>query len=196
MIIRETGDSNSSKKKSVSSISVQAPSSRIHSYANQSTGAEEMQVIDRAGHGHGNCNTQQYPKRTSANDSWNEHYTIEQYEGQFCTRALDYGHYSNQQYSAHVASGAVSLGIDVSPALQLSLADQHGILRAREPTYSAAGEGAQFSGDNLSGDFGNLTETSQHEPYVAFELESGGLNGDFTGVGSQFDICVSYRMYL
>lgn len=158
MINRETGGSNSSKKKSVSSISVQAPSSRIHSYANQNTGAEEIQVIDRAGHGHGNCNTQQYAKRTSAN----EHYTIEQYEGKFCTRAPDYGHYSNQLYSAQVGAGAAGIGIVVSSALQLSLADQHGRLRSREPTYSIVGEGERLLGDNQSGDFGNLEENPRH----------------------------------
>lgn len=196
MINRETVGSNSSKKKSVSSISVQAPSSRIHSYANQNTGAEEMQVTDRAGHGYGNCDTQQYAKRTSTNDSRNEHYTIEQHEGQFCIRAPDYEHYISQQYAAQVAAGAVSLGIDVSPALQLSLADQHGRLRAREPAYSTVGEGAQFLGDSQSGDFGNLKEIPKYEPYVALGYESDGLNGDLAGVGSQFDSRVSYCKHL
>ncbi|OBT74594.1 hypothetical protein VF21_06394 [Pseudogymnoascus sp. 05NY08] len=187
MINRETGGSNSSKKKSVSSISVQAPSSRMNSYANHNSGAEEMQVTDRAGYGYGNYDTQQDAKGTSGNDSGNEHYTIEQYEEQFSIRAPNYGNYSSQQYVAQVAAGAISLGIDVSPALQLSLADRHGRLRAREPTYSTVGEGAQFLGDNQSGDFGNTKEIPQYEPYVALDYDNDGLNGDLAGVGSQFD---------
>ena len=187
MVKREPQSSIASGKKSVSSLSVQAPSSRMDSYSYQSTDEEKLQVTVGNGYGYGHYDMEQYAARPSTNASGHGHYSSQQYGAQVRIRASDYGHYIGQQYTAQVTAGAVSLGIDVSPALQLSLADQHGGLRAREPTYSTVKEGEQFLGDSQSQDFGDVEETSQSEPCVALGYESGGVNGDFVGIGSQFD---------
>lgn len=175
---------------------MQAPSSRKHSYANQSTRAEELQVTTGAGYGYGHYDMQQYAERPFANASGLGHYINQHSGAQTCLMAPDYGHYISQQYAAQVAAGAVSLGIDVSPALQLSLADQHGSLKAREPPYSSMKEGAQFVGDSQSQDLGDVEESSQCEPRAAFGYESGCLNGDLDGIGTQFDSRIAYCRYL
>ncbi|KFY87908.1 hypothetical protein V500_06694 [Pseudogymnoascus sp. VKM F-4518 (FW-2643)] len=164
MVKREPQSSNAPGKKSVSSLSVQAPSSRIDSYSYQSIDEEKLQVTVGTGYGYGHYDMEQYEARPSTNASEHGHYSSQQFGAQIRIGASDYGHCIGQQYTAQVAAGAVSLSIDVSPALQLSLADQHGSLKAREPAYSTVKEGELFLGDSQSQDFGDVEETSQFEP--------------------------------
>lgn len=166
--------------------------------ANQSTGAEKMQVTVGAGYDYRHYDMQEYA-RPSIDASGNGHCTSEQYGAQPSIRPPHDGHtdnvyYTGQQYAAQVAAGIVNLGINASPALQLSLTDQHGSFRAREPVYSTTGKGAQFLGDSQN--LGVWDESLQYEPCVELGYESGGLGGDLSGIGSQFDSRVEYCNYL
>lgn len=194
MVKGEARGSKASKKQSVSSISAQAPSSKTHSYAYESTDKEKLQVTVGTGYRSRHYDMQQYEERLSTNASGNGYYTNQRHGEQVRIGASEYGHYS--KYAAQVTAGAVSLGIDASPALQLALADQHGSFRAREPTYSTVKEGEQFLGDSQGQDFGDVEVSLQREPCAAFGYESGGLSGDFIGIGTQFDSQVGYSKYL
>ncbi|KFY68646.1 hypothetical protein V496_00912 [Pseudogymnoascus sp. VKM F-4515 (FW-2607)] len=149
-------------------MSVQAPSSRMDLCANQSTGAEKLQVTVGAGCDYRHYDVRQYA-RPSIDASGNGLCTSEQYGAQPSISPphdgyTDNVYYTGQQYAAQVAAGIVNLGINASPALQLSLTDQHGSFRAREPVYSTTGKGAQFLGDSQNP--GVWDESLQYEPCV------------------------------
>lgn len=168
----------------------------MDSYANQSTGAEKSQVTVGAGYNYKHCDMQQYAARPTTKAFGNGHYTSEQYGAQASIKGPNNGYHTGQQYAAQVAAGIVSLGVDASPALQLSLADQHGSLRSREPVYSIIGEVAEFPGGYKNRDLEIWDESLQYEPCVELGYESGGLGGNVGGIGSQFDSRVEYCNYL
>jgi hypothetical protein len=99
--------------------------------------------------------------------------------------APDYGYYSSEQFATQVAKGAISLGIDISPALQLSLVDQHGCLIGREPVYATAEEREQFLRGPQSLGI-KASEGSESESYQ-FKYENWGINRDLAGIGAQFE---------
>jgi hypothetical protein len=99
--------------------------------------------------------------------------------------APDYGYYTSEQFATQVAKGAISIGIDISPALQLSLVDQHGCLIGREPVYSTAEERELFLRGPQS--LGIKASESSESESCQSKYENGGLNRDLAGIGAQFE---------
>ncbi|KFX96462.1 hypothetical protein V490_03346 [Pseudogymnoascus sp. VKM F-3557] len=133
-------------KQSISSISVQPPSSRADSSYCQSITINYPQAHSGCfnNNDNGGYNVLRNSSPPSINASSHGHHSEAQYGAHVRMNAPDYGYYASEKFATQVVKGAISLGIDVSPALQLSFVDQHGCLIGREPVYSTAEEIEQF----------------------------------------------------
>lgn len=187
---------NASRTQSVSSVSVQAPSSRMDPYAYESTSIEDLQIQTASpSFEYRHYDTNEHSARTPMDIPGYGHNSSQQYDSNARLGASNYSPHNGQQYAAQVLAGAVSLGMDVSPALQLSLADQHGSLRVREPAYPTAEKPTVFLGDTKSINIEIEEETPKRESYL-LEYENGSLNRDLAGIGAQFEHQVGYCKYL
>jgi len=95
-----------------------------------------------------------------------------------------------QQYSTDVISGCTSLGVDVPPYMHQALLDQHGHLTAGRYPYSIivantndTPEFQRFVVDGVTAEWLN----GESMPTYGYTCRIEGLNGDLTGIGTQFE---------
>ena len=90
------------------------------------------------------------------------------------------------EYATAVASGAISLGIEVPTRLQQELADRHG----QYSYWSVAEEtGSDHTIQATSFDLSSGCHAVPYQQVVGYRNEYGKWEVDLVGIGAQFDRC-------